>query len=340
MSPAVVQPRLVVLLTLVLTLATAVAGQSSRKSIGWPSQVVLVRDELTPAGSLGHLMVNGKPVGVTLEPHGEKAQITVSRAHLHRSVVQNKEDYAIVLNDLDDGSAGRKLEFHLGNTDDQSEGYVLIGTEYEPNVVTEDITTAAGKALLQEINQEKAAGKSIEYEVDGNTLHLKAVRPAHGEEALATLRKALYGAKAPGETDLLVNFDFRASDEYKEQVLGISESIARQLTIDEQQFVIKALEVGAEGSGNSATSPGGTTNASPGTTALTGPGAGKTPETGVDPKSPANTKLVPQKPGDEHNSVEQGFKRSAEPDQPTTLDNKPTPPAQDTDQKKKQPPPD
>ncbi len=337
MSSAVVHSRFVVLLTLVLTLATAVAGQSSRKSIGWPSQIVLVRDELTPAGSLGHLMVNGKPVGVTLEPHGEKAQITVSRALLHHSVVQNKEDYAIVLKDLDDGNAGRKLQFHLGNADDHSEGYVLIGTEYEPNVVTEDITTAAGKALLQEINQEKAAGKSIEYEVDGNTLHLKAVKPAQSEEALATLRRLLYGANAPGETDLLVNFDFRASDEYKAQVLGISESIARQLTIDEQQFVIKALEVGAEGSENGTSSPVGTTNASPGATSLTNPGAGKTSAASVDSKSPANTKLVPQKPGDEHDSVEQGFKRSAEPDQPTTLDNKPTPPAQETEKKKTPP---
>jgi hypothetical protein len=328
MSSAVVQPRLIVLLTLVLILSTALAGQSPRKSIGWPSQIVLVRDELTPAGSLGHLLVNGKPVGVTLEPHGEKAQITVSRARLHHSVAENKEDYAIVLNDLDDGDSGSKLQFHLGNADDQSEGCVLIGTRYEAAVMTENITTAAGKRLLQEINQEKAAGKSIEYEVEGNTLHLKTVKPVHTEEALATLRRALYGANTPGEKDLLVNFDFQASDEYKAEVLGISESIARQLTIDERQFVIKALEVGSEGSGSSAT---GTTNSSP---TPTGPGAATL---GVDPKSQTNTKLVPQKPGDEPDSVEQGFKRSAEPDQPTTLDNKPTPPPQQTD-KKKEPP--
>lgn len=332
MFAAVVHSRLIVLLTLV-TLATGVAGQSSRKIIGWPSQVVLVRDELTPAGSLGRLLVNGKQIGVTLEPHGEKAQITVSRARLHHSVAENKEDYAIVLSDLDDGDSGNKLQFHLGNADEQSEGCVLIGTEYESNVVTEDITTASGKKLLQEINQEKAAGKDIEYRVEGNTLHLKAVKPAHSEEALLMLRRALYGMNRPGEKDVMVNFDFQASDEYKAQVLGISESIARQLTIDEQQFVIKALEVGSEGSGTTATGPGRTTNPSPAAMTGVSPNAGKIPG-GVDPKSQPNTKLLPQKPGDEHDSVEQGFKRSAEPDQPTTLDDKPTPPAQQTDKKK------
>jgi hypothetical protein len=337
MSANVIQSRVVALI-LILGFALSVAAQSPKKSLGWPSQIVLVRDELTPGGSLGHLLVNGKQIGVTLEPRGEKAQITLSRAHLHHSVADAKEDYAIVLDDLDDGDSGSKLQFHLGDADEKSEGCVLIGTQYEPNVVTEDVTTGAGKKLLHEINQEKAAGKHVEYEVEGNTLQLKSVKPVHSEEARGTLRRALYGANNPGEKDLLVNFDFQASDEYKAQVLGISESIARQLTIDEQQFVIKALEVGS--AGNSTTVPGTTSDGSPGATTSTVPAARgpRSPAAGRDAKGSADTKLLPQKPGDEHNSIEQGFKRSAEPDQPTTLDNKPTPAAQETEKKK--PPPD
>lgn len=346
MSASVIQPR-VMALVLVLGLASSLAAQSPKKSLGWPSQIVLIRDELTPAGSLGHLLVNGKQVAVTLEPNGEKAQITVSRAHLHHSVVNAKEDFAIVLNDLDDGDSGNKVEFHLGEADDQSAGCVLIGAGYEPNVITADVTTEAGKKLLHEINQEKSGGKDVAYEVEGKMLRLKAVKPANSEAALASFRRALYGANDPAGKDLLVNFDFRASDEYKAQVLGISESIARQLTIDEQQFVIRALEVGAESPENATTLPGGSTTAVPGATTSgrsgattsTIPGApgAKTPAASGNSKSSANTKLLPQKPGDEHDSVEQGYKRSAEPDQPTTLDNKPTPPAQESD-KKKEPP--
>jgi len=303
-------------------LAMTISTQSQNRKIGWPSQIVLVRDEITPAGSLGHLLVNGKEIAVTLEPYGEKAQITVSRAYLHHAMVDSKEDYAVLLVDLDDGDSGGKLRFHLGNAEDKSEGYVLIGTAYEQSVITADLATDAGKSLLHEIEQEKAAGKASQYEVEGNILKLTARKPANSADALERLRHALYGSNTDTEKDLLVNFDFRASDEYKAQALGISESIARQLTIDERRFVIKAMEVPSE-----------TSVSAPANAGKSGVPAA------ADPKSQANTKLLPQKPGDEHNSVEQGFKRSQEPDQPTTFDNKPTPPVQQTD-KKKTPPPD
>src|SRR5438270_11739242 len=115
MSVSVSHSRSALLLLSLLALASFVTAQTHKKKIGWPSQLVLVRDELTPAGSLGHMLVNGKQVAVTLEPNGEKAQITVSRAHLHRSVAGEREDYAVLLDDLDDGDSGKKLQFHLGN---------------------------------------------------------------------------------------------------------------------------------------------------------------------------------------------------------------------------------
>jgi len=316
-----VAPSRFATLVAIIVLSTTICIQSQNKKIGWPSQIVLVRDEITPAGSLGHLLVNGKDIAVTFEPKGEKAQITVSRAHIHHVVADSKEDFAVVLDDLDDGDSGNKLSFHLGDLEDKSDGCVLIGTGYKPTVVTADLTTEDGKKLLHEIDQEKGAGKAIQYEVDGSTLRLTSIVPINSADALLRLRRALYG-NGPTRQDLLVNFDFRASDEYKAEALGISESIDRQLKIDERQFVIKAMEVPSE-------APDGVARAG---TKPEKPAAG-------DAKSPANTKLLPQKPGDERNSVEQGYKRSQEPDQPTTFDNKPTPPVQQTD-KKKTPPPD
>lgn len=338
-----------------LLVACAVA-QPARKKVGWPSQVVLVRDEISPAGSLGHLLVNGKEVAKTLEPNGETAQITVSRAHLHYVSGSDKEGFAVVLDDLDDGDSGKKLTFSMGGLNDRSAGYVLLGTRYESKTITADLATESGKQLLKEAEQENAGGKQLHLQVNGNTLQLEVQEPVEGSQALARLREALNGTAPSKETNLVVNFDFRASDEYKQQVLGISESIARQLTIDEKRFVIKAMEIPSETSGtDSAGSDGapksGTLTGNPGDATVSGstsnakpgdvksgdakPGSANTSEG----KTPSATKLAPQKASEEHNSVEQGSKRSAEPDQPTTFDNKPTPPVQQTD-KKKAPPPD
>ncbi|HZQ71250.1 MAG TPA: hypothetical protein VFA68_22185 [Terriglobales bacterium] len=309
------------LMLLLLVLVPGLASQTSKTKIGWPSQIVLVRDDLTPAGSLGHLFVNGKEVAVTLEPNGERAQITVSRAHLHYSAADGKEDYAIVLDDLEDGDTGNKLEFHLGNLEEKAAGCVLIGTGYEPSVVTADVTSEAGKKLLREINQQKDAGKEIEYSVEGDRLRLKALSPVNSSEALAKLRRALFGAAEGAQKDVVVNFDFRASDDYKAEVQSISESIVRQLVLDEKRLAIKAREAPSATSGDA-----GNSNAA----AARSRNSASIPSTG--------TKLTPQKPGDQRNSVEQGFKRSVEPEQPTTFDNKPTPPAQQSDKKKNQPP--
>src|SRR5437764_3363291 len=136
MPSLVNQSRFAALMMGIIVLSMTLSAQSQNKKIGWPSQIVLVRDEITPAGSLGHLVVNGKEIAVTLEPNGEKAQITVSRAHLHHFAADAKEDYIVLLDDLDDGDSGGKLRFHLGNLEDQSEGCVLIGTSYEPNAIT------------------------------------------------------------------------------------------------------------------------------------------------------------------------------------------------------------
>src|SRR5438045_8197038 len=98
----------------IIVLSMTISAQSQNKKSGWPSHIVLVRDEITPAGSLGHLVVNGKEIAVTLEPNGEKAQITVSRAHLHHFAADAEEDYIVLLDDLDDGDSDDKLRFHLG----------------------------------------------------------------------------------------------------------------------------------------------------------------------------------------------------------------------------------
>src|SRR5690348_911235 len=101
-----VAPSRFATLVAIIVLSTTICIQSQNKKIGWPSQIVLVRDEITPAGSLGHLLVNGKDIAVTFEPKGEKAQITVSRAHIHHVVADSKEDFTVVLDDLDDGDSG------------------------------------------------------------------------------------------------------------------------------------------------------------------------------------------------------------------------------------------
>src|SRR5262252_513064 len=159
-----------------------------------PFRMVLVREELTVAGTTGHLELGGKEVAKTLETEDDPTDPTTSRARVRYAA---PGDLVVELLDAkDDG--GNNIQIHLGSAGSSPVAQVQIGLALAESPVQAELASPDGKKLLQKVQEQQAIGKDPKYQKTATSIEVTQASPVGSEEAIKALLKELYGSQEPG----------------------------------------------------------------------------------------------------------------------------------------------
>jgi hypothetical protein len=195
-----------------------------------PFRMVLVREELTVAGTTGHLELGGKEVAKTLETADDPTDPTTSRARVRYSA---RGDLVVELLDAkDDG--GNNVLVHIGGSPAATQ--VQVGLSLGESPVRAELSSPDGKKLLQKVQEQQAIGKDPKYQKTPTSIEVTQASPVGSEEVIKALLRELYGSQDPGGKEASGILEIRTTQAYHDQAVAARNWVAEQLSQDEKNI--------------------------------------------------------------------------------------------------------